>query len=101
MGKNQPHNVSKPDAKGKSASNAAGKRLKIKDVKGHFEELSRLPSDAMLPDLSHLTIGNRFAIALRFIAPQMREVLLSKSRKQIDRYEAADTNDESTPEIPV
>lgn len=52
-----------------------------------MEKLLDLPDDARMPDWSDLTIGDRFAIALRLVPTDHREQLLGKSAAHARRYE--------------
>jgi SOS-response transcriptional repressor LexA len=53
-----------------------------------MEELQALPVQAPLPDWSHLSLGDRFAIALRLLPASRWQAELGKSKKQLDRYAA-------------
>lgn len=66
---------------------AGKKRLNVKEVRAYVAELESLPDDAPLPDWSHLTINDRFAIARRFVPREHLEGLLGKSDSQVQRYE--------------
>lgn len=63
------------------------KRLDIKQIRAFVTELELLPDGAPLPDWSHLTVNDRFAIARRFVPREHLEELLGKSDSQIQRYE--------------
>lgn len=86
---------------GENGAKTPRKRLKLKDINGYFQRLAEIPKGAVLPDWSDLTIGNRFAIVLRFIRPPMREIVLGKSAKQITRYEEADVANPKSPPLPA
>lgn len=62
------------------------KSLDIRQIRAFVDELTAAPDDAPLPDWSHLTIGDRFAIAVRLVPPE-RLPVLGKSEGHIRRYE--------------
>jgi phage repressor protein C with HTH and peptisase S24 domain len=64
------------------------KRLNIRHIRELVEKVAALPNGAALPDLSDVTVGDRFAIGLRLIPRDLREHLLGKSDEQLRRYEA-------------
>ncbi|WP_430715341.1 S24 family peptidase [Rhodopseudomonas pseudopalustris] len=100
MSKNQPHNGEGSDHRGGNLRKNTSRRLKYTDVKARLDDLRDVPLGGELPDWSALTIGNRFAVALRLIPKELRESALQRSGKQIDRYESADTDDPKAPKIP-
>jgi len=63
------------------------KRLGIKQIREFVELLRGLPDGAPMPDWSDLTIGDRFAIALRLIPAEHWEQLLGKVEGHLRRYE--------------
>lgn len=64
------------------------KRLEIKQIRAFVEKLQGQPDGAPMPDWSDLSIGDRFAIALRLIPADQREKLLGKSESHLKRYES-------------
>ncbi len=100
MSKNQPHDTEGSEHYGEKLRKKLSRRLKYNDVKGLLETLREVPLGGLLPDWSSLTVGNRFAVALRLIPKELREGTLKKSGKQIDRYESADASDLKAPKIP-
>jgi hypothetical protein len=63
------------------------KRLEIKQIRSLVEKILELPDGAPMPDFSDLTIGDRFAIALRLVPAEHRDELLGKSDSHLRRYE--------------
>lgn len=63
------------------------KRLEIKQIRALSQEVVRVPTGGQLPDLSRVTIGDRFAVALRLVPEAHRAALLGKSVQQVRRYE--------------
>lgn len=63
------------------------KLLGIKQIREYAERLLAVPSGAAMPDWSDLTIGDRFAIALRLVPGAHWEQLLGKVDAQLRRYE--------------
>lgn len=88
MSENQLGNEKKRGGHGRSAPKKRKKRLGIKQIREFVDQIAVLPAGAALPDLSHLSIGERFAIALRLIPAAQREATLKRSPQQIARYES-------------
>lgn len=86
MREKQPKNVSHQDAKGRAIAKSEGKRLEIGQIRQLVAELQALPDGAALPDWTDMSLGSRFAVALRLIPVEQREKLLGKSHKQLERY---------------
>src|SRR5712664_4038318 len=63
------------------------KRLEIKQIRSYVDQLLALPDEAPMPDWSFLSIGDRFAIALRLIPAEQRTQVLGKSAVHARRYE--------------
>lgn len=63
------------------------KSLEIRQIRSFVEQLENLPDGAAMPDWSDLTIGDRFAIAVRLVPQGDREALLGKSEGHVRRYE--------------
>jgi hypothetical protein len=64
----------------------AGKSLKIGQIRQLSTELRDIPEDGVLPDWTHLSLADRFAIALQLVPAAQRESVLGKSGKQLARY---------------
>jgi len=88
MGKKQPINVQNWNTTGLTERVVGPNRLKIGQIREFVDRLRGLPAGAALPDWSSLSMGERFAIALRLVPEARREAELEKSRKQLDRYAA-------------
>lgn len=62
-------------------------RLDIKQIRAFTEKLRDLPDEAPMPDWSNLSVGDRYAIALRLIPSDQHTQLLGKSEGHLRRYE--------------
>lgn len=63
------------------------KSLDIRQIRTYVEKLREQPDGAPMPDWSGLSVGDRFAIALRLIPSDQQPQLLGKSDGHIRRYE--------------
>lgn len=70
---------------------AGKRRLELKQIRALVEELTGLPDGAPLPDWSHLSVGDRLAVARRLVPSDAIEDLTGKSDSQLQRYEASPT----------
>jgi phage repressor protein C with HTH and peptisase S24 domain len=63
------------------------KQLGIKQIRDFVDSLRHLPNGSPIPDMSSLTIGDRFAIVLRLIHLNLWESLTGRSIAHLRRYE--------------
>lgn len=70
---------------------AGKRRLELKQIRVLVEELEGLPDGAPMPDWSHLSVGDRLAVARRLVPNDAIEGLTGKSDSQLQRYEIAPT----------
>ncbi len=70
---------------------AGKRRLELKQIRVLVEELLALPEGAPMPDWSHLSVGDRLAVARRLVPNDAIEDLTGKSDSQLQRYEIAPT----------
>jgi hypothetical protein len=63
-------------------------RLNIKEIRRRTEELRGCLARGQLPDWSDMPHWQRFAVVLRLLPIEQRALLLGKSDKQLQRYEA-------------
>lgn len=70
---------------------AGKRRLELKQIRVLVEELEALPDGAPMPDWSHLSVGDRLAVARRLVPNDAIEGLTGKSDSQLQRYEIAPT----------
>lgn len=68
---------------------AGKRRLGLKEIRLLVDELAALPEGHPMPDWSHLSIGDRLAIARRLLPSHWMEGLTGKSDSQLQRYELA------------